>query len=130
VRIPSVTGEEGADRGGSADGPPGWVTRVDADPSQLAATDFPGGEVLRTTRPWWRARSVGRRAAPGDHRRPIDTVSPGQRGDWSTDPFGAELRDGARTGAPAGHEGRRGGGLAALRALVDTETELQGGWCW
>jgi len=57
----------------------------------------------------------------------IDTVSPGQREDWSTDPFGAELRDGRLYGR--GSLDMKGGvvaGLAALRALVDTETELLG----
>ena len=57
----------------------------------------------------------------------IDTVSPGPREDWSTDPFGAELRDGRLYGR--GSLDMKGGvvaGLAALRALVDTETELQG----
>ena len=88
------------------------VTRVDADPSQLAGDpDFPGMEAPRTTLPVV-AGAVGLAGAP---RRVIiaghiDTVSPGQREDWSTDPFGARAarRPPVRTRL-AGHEGRRGG---------------------
>ena len=105
------------------------VTRVDADPSQLAGDpDFPGMEAPRTTLPVV-AGAIGLVGAP---RRVIiaghiDTVSPGQREDWSTDPFGGELRDGRLYGR--GSLDMKGGvvaGLAALRALVDTETELHG----
>src|SRR4051812_42452959 len=132
VRIPSVTGEEGAVQTEIAlrmahaglD-----VTRVDADPSQLAGDpDFPGMEAPRTTLPV----VAGATRLPHSPRRVIiaghiDTVSPGQREDWSTDPFGAELRDGRLYGR--GSLDMKGGvvaGLAALRALVDTDTELQG----
>jgi len=132
VRIPSVTGEEGAVQTEAAlrMAHAGLeVTRVDADPSQLAGDpDFPGMEAPRTTLPVV-AGAVGLVGAP---RRVIiaghiDTVSPGQREDWSTDPFGAELRDGRLYGR--GSLDMKGGvvaGLAALRALVDTETELLG----
>jgi acetylornithine deacetylase len=132
VRIPSVTGEEGAVQTEAAlrMAHAGLeVTRVDADPSQLAGDpDFPGMEAPRTTLPVV-AGATGLAGAP---RRVIiaghiDTVSPGQREDWSTDPFGAELRDGRLYGR--GSLDMKGGvvaGLAALRALVDTETELQG----
>ena len=132
VRIPSVTGEEGAVQTEAAlrMAHAGLeVTRVDADPSQLAGDpDFPGMEAPRTTLPVV-AGAIGLVGAP---RRVIiaghiDTVSPGQREDWSTDPFGAELRDGRLYGR--GSLDMKGGvvaGLAALRALVDTEAELQG----
>jgi acetylornithine deacetylase len=132
VRIPSVTGEEGAVQTEAAlrMAHAGLeVARVDADPTQLAGDpEFPGMEAPRTTLPVV-AGAIGLVGAP---RRVIiaghiDTVSPGQREDWSTDPFGAELRDGRLYGR--GSLDMKGGvvaGLAALRALVDTETDLQG----
>jgi acetylornithine deacetylase len=85
-------------------------------------------EAPRTTLPVV-AGAIGEVGAP---RRVIvaghiDTVPAGPREDWSTDPFGAELRDGRLYGR--GSMDMKGGvvaGLAALRALVDTGTELQG----
>jgi acetylornithine deacetylase len=131
VRIRSVTGDESAVQTEAAlrMATAGLeVTRVDADPAQLAGDpDFPGMEAPRTVLP-----VVAGAIGPGDGRRVIisghlDTVAPGPPEDWTTDPFGAEIRDGNLYGR--GSLDMKGGvvaGLAALRALVDTGTELEG----
>jgi acetylornithine deacetylase len=132
VRIPSVTGDESAVQTEAAlrMAHAGLeVTRIDADPAAIAADpDFPGMETPRMTLPVV-AGAIGDAASP---RRVIvcghvDTVAPGAREDWSTDPFGAEIRDGRMYGR--GALDMKGGvvaGLAALRALVEVEGELDG----
>jgi acetylornithine deacetylase len=132
VRIPSVTGEEAAVQTEAAlrMAHAGLeVTRVEADPAVLAGDpDFPGMEAPRTALPVvagaFGSDASGRRVIVAGH---IDTVAPGPREDWSTDPYGAELRDGRLYGR--GSLDMKGGvvaGLAALRALIETETELDG----
>jgi acetylornithine deacetylase len=132
VRIPSVTGDEAAVQTEAAlrMATAGLeVTRVDVDPvALLSDPDFPGMEAPRTVLPVV-AGAAGR---AGSQRRVlicghVDTVSPGAREDWSSDPFGGEIRDGRLYGR--GSLDMKGGvvaGLAALRALVDTEAELDG----
>ena len=132
VRIPSVTGDESAVQTEAAlrMAHAGLeVSRIDADPAAIAADpDFPGMETPRMTLPVV-AGAIGDAASP---RRVIvcghiDTVAPGAREDWSTDPFGAEIRDGRMYGR--GALDMKGGvvaGLAALRALVEVEAELDG----
>jgi acetylornithine deacetylase len=132
VRIPSVTGEEAAVQTEAAlrMAHAGLeVTRVDTDPAELAGDpDFPGMEAPRTALPVVAAATgaaaSGRRVIVAGH---IDTVAPGPREDWSTDPYGAELREGRLYGR--GSLDMKGGvvaGLAALRAIIETETELEG----
>ena len=132
VRIESVTGNESAVQTEAAlrMATAGLeVTRIDIDPGEIVADpDFPGMEAPRTGLPVV-AGAAGR---VGSARRVIicghiDTVPPGEREHWSTDPFGAEIRDGKLYGR--GSMDMKGGvvaGLAALRALVDTEAELDG----
>jgi acetylornithine deacetylase len=132
VRIESVTGNEQAVQTEAAlrMATAGLeVTRIDADPTAiLSDPDFPGMEAPRTVLPVV-AGATGR---IGSARRVIiaghiDTVAAGARENWSTDPFGAEIRDGHLYGR--GSMDMKGGvvaGLAALRALVDTEVELDG----
>ncbi len=132
VRIQSVTGNESAVQTEAAlrmataglD-----VTRIDADPREvLSDPDFPGMEAARTVLPV----VAGATGQVGADRRVIicghiDTVAAGAREHWSTDPFGAEIRDGRLYGR--GSMDMKGGvvaGLAALRALVETEAELGG----
>jgi acetylornithine deacetylase len=132
VRIESVTGNESAVQTEAAlrMATAGLeVTRLDVDPNEiLSDPDFPGMESPREELPVV-AGAVGR---VGSARRVIiaghiDTVSAGAREHWTTDPFGAEIRDGSLYGR--GSMDMKGGvvaGLAALRALVDTEAELDG----
>ena len=106
------------------------VERVDADPSQLAGDpDFPGMEAPRTTLPVV-AGAVGLASAP---RRVIiaghiDTVVAGPARGLEHRPVRrrscatAACTDAARCDMKGGVVA----GLAALRALVDTETELGG----
>jgi acetylornithine deacetylase len=132
VRIESVTGNESAVQTEAAlrMATAGLeVTRLDVDPGEiLSDPEVPGMEAPRTTLPVV-AGAVGE---VGSARRVIicghiDTVSAGVREHWTTDPFGAEIRDGKLYGR--GSMDMKGGvvaGLAALRALVDTEAELGG----
>jgi len=132
VRIESVTGNESTVQTEAAlrMATAGLeVTRLDVDPGEiLSDPDFPGMEAPRTVLPVV-AGAAGRIGAA---RRVIicghiDTVPAGTREHWTTDPFGAEIRDGKLYGR--GSMDMKGGvvaGLAALRALVDTEAELDG----
>ncbi|HYW28880.1 MAG TPA: ArgE/DapE family deacylase [Gaiellales bacterium] len=131
VRIPSITGDESAVQTEAAlrMATAGLeVERVDADPVELAGDpDFPGMEAPRTVLPVV-AGSVGlgggRRVIICGH---IDTVAPGALEDWSAEPFGGEIRDGRLYGR--GSLDMKAGivaGLAALRAIVDSEVELGG----
>ena len=132
VRIESVTGNESGVQTEAAlrMATAGLeVTRLDIDPGEiLSDPEFPGMEAPRTGLPVV-AGAVGligspRRVIIAGH---IDTVSPGAREHWTADPFGAEIRDGRLYGR--GSMDMKGGvvaGLAALRALVDTEADLGG----
>ena len=123
IRIPSVTGCEDAVQLAVAGllAEAGLQTRrIDPDPAAIAADpDFPGSEVPRTTLPIVTAR-LGR---PGGRRLllvgHVDVVPPGDRATWSTEPWGAEIRQGAMYGRGACD--MKGGVvaiIAALRALV------------
>jgi acetylornithine deacetylase len=105
------------------------VTRIDVDPQQIVADpDFPGMEAARETLPVV-AGTTGR---IGSQRRVIiaghvDVVSAGDPDEWTHDPWGGEIVDGTLYGR--GSLDMKGGvvaGLAALRALVDSEVELDG----
>jgi acetylornithine deacetylase len=132
VRVPSVTGDEGAVQTEAAlrMATAGLeVNRIDADPDELAKDpDFPGMEAPRTVLPVVAGaagdRDAGRRVIVCGH---IDTVSPGALEDWTVDPFGGEVRDGLLYGR--GSLDMKAGivaGLAALRALAESGVELGG----
>jgi len=123
IRFPSVTGAEDLIQDTVAElfADAGLQTqRIDADPATLAADpDFPGSEMPRTTLPIVTGR-VGR---PGGRRvllvGHVDVVPPGDPATWTTDPWGALVRDGAMYGRGACD--MKGGVvaiIAALRGLV------------
>ena len=128
IRIPSVTGSEELVQAAVADlfSEIGLRTeRIGADPALVAADpDFPGSEMPRTALPivigrlGRPSRSSGKRLLLVGH---IDVVPPGDPRTWTTDPWGAEIRDGAMYGRGACD--MKGGVIAiaaALRALVAT----------
>ncbi|HET6850399.1 MAG TPA: ArgE/DapE family deacylase [Gaiellales bacterium] len=131
VRIPSITGDESAVQTEAAlrMATAGLeVERLDADPAELAGDpDFPGMESPRTVLPVVAGSAGergGRRIIICGH---IDTVAPGAPEDWSVDPFGGEIQSGRLYGR--GSLDMKAGivaGLAALRALVDSDVELGG----
>jgi acetylornithine deacetylase len=131
VRVPSQTGSEDAVQTEAAlrMATAGLeVQRIDADPDAIRADpDFPGMEAPRTNLPvvaGSTGAAGGRRVLLAGH---IDTVSPGDAGQWTTEPHGGELRDGRVYGR--GSVDMKGGVvacLAALRALVGSGTELDG----
>jgi acetylornithine deacetylase len=94
--------------------------RIETDPAAFAAdADFPGAEMPRTSLPV----VTGRLGRPGGRRillvGHVDVVPPGDPATWTTDPWGAEIRDGAMYGRGACD--MKGGVvsiLAALRALL------------
>jgi|tagenome__1003787_1003787.scaffolds.fasta_scaffold20932552_2 acetylornithine deacetylase len=105
------------------------VMRIDVDAGEMAGDpDFPGMEAPRETLPIV-AGAAGRL---GSHRRVmiaghVDVVSPGDLDHWTHDPFGGEIVDGTLYGR--GSVDMKGGvvaGLAALRALVDSDVQLDG----
>jgi acetylornithine deacetylase len=132
VRTPSLTGDEGAVQTEVAlrMATAGLeTTRIEADPHQIAEdADFPGMEAARESLPVVAGAcgDVGgaRRVLIAGH---IDTVSAGEPANWTVAPFGGEIRDGRLYGR--GSLDMKGGvvaGLAALRALVESEVELDG----
>ena len=133
VRIRSDTGEEAAAQQELAHRMAAArlnVVQIVADPAELTADpDFPGMEVERTTLPIV-AGHLGN-TTPGRRRvmiaGHIDTVPPGDRSRWTTDPFGGDIRDGKLFGRGAAD--MKGGliaGLAAVRAISEREAELAG----
>jgi acetylornithine deacetylase len=118
VRIRSVTGSEevvqeavGAilERDGIR------VERLSPSPAEAEADpDWPGAEMPRTSLPI----VIGRIGRAGARRvllvGHVDVVPPGDRGTWSVDPFGAEVRDGLLYGRGACD--MKGGVVAILEA--------------
>ncbi|HEU0193254.1 MAG TPA: ArgE/DapE family deacylase [Gaiellales bacterium] len=132
VAIPSVTGEESAVQTEVAlrMTTAGLVVeRTEADPAAVSADpDFPGMEAARTALPVVAGRLAGeepgRRVMVAGH---IDVVPPGDPLQWTHPPFSPAVEDGSLYGRGA-CDMKAGvvAGLAALRALRETEAELQG----
>ena len=123
VRIPSVTGDEGAVQERMAEllAELGCrVERIEVDPEVAAADpDWPGTEMPRERLPI----VVGRLGRPGGRRvllvGHVDVVPIGDPANWTTDPWAAEVRDGRVYGR--GAVDMKGGDasiLAAVRGLV------------
>ncbi len=123
VRIPSVTGSEGAvaaelARRLAATGMA--VERLSPDPATIRADlAWPGEETSRTELPV----VIGRLGRPGGRRLVLsghtDVVPPGDPASWTADPWGGETRDGRLYGRGACD--MKGGVvaiLAAIRAVV------------
>jgi acetylornithine deacetylase len=132
VAVPSLTGEEAevqtevALRMTTAGLE---VERIEADPAQLAADpDFPGMEAPRTVLPVVAGRLTGE--LPGKRLLicgHIDVVSAGDPLQWTSPPFSPDIRDGRLYGRGAcDMKGGVVAGLAALRALRETEAKLAG----
>jgi acetylornithine deacetylase len=122
VGIPSVTGSEEAVMAWAADALLELGLRVEAlrpDPAAIRADPaWPGEEMPRSRLPViiGRAGRVGgRRVILSGH---LDVVPPGDPGTWTTDPWGAEVRDGRLFGRGAcDMKGGVASILAAVRAL-------------
>ena len=99
VRVPSVTGDEGAVQDAVAEllaDAGARVERLEPDPAEARADpDWPGEEMPRDRLPI----VLGRLGRPGGDRRilvgHVDVVPVGDRATWSHDPWAAE-RDGNR----------------------------------
>ncbi len=119
VRIPSVTGSEEAVAAWAADALTeiGFaVELVEPDLDAIRADPaWPGAEMARTSLPvviGRVGRPDGRRLILSGH---LDVVPPGDRATWSTDPWGAEIRDGKLYGRGACD---MKGGVASILAAV------------
>lgn len=131
LRIPSVTGDEGAvqDAVAALLAEAGLaVTRLEPDPAAVADDpDYPGREVERTRLPivLGRAgRAGGRRVLVVGH---VDVVPVGDETLWRTPPWEPTLVSGAMHGR--GAVDMKGGLVAAIgavRALVATGAALEG----
>src|SRR5690349_2359963 len=125
VRVPSITGHEDEIAGMLADRLEAAGLTVEVfhpDPADIRADPaWPGEEVPRTTLPV----VLGRVGRPGGRRIVLsghtDVVPIGDPATWSTDPFGAELRDGDLYGRGANDmKGGVAAILGALHALKET----------
>lgn len=124
VRIPSVTGSEEAVMAWAADALRDLGLRVETlrpDPAAIRADSaWPGEEMPRSSLPvviGRAGRTGGRRVILSGH---LDVVPPGDRGTWTTDPWGAEVHDGRLFGRGAcDMKGGVASILAAVRALGD-----------
>jgi acetylornithine deacetylase len=125
VRIPSITGGEEAvtveaARRLAAAG--AAIEVVETDPAVIRADpDWPGEETSRTSLPV----VLGRIGRPGGRRivlsGHLDVVPPGDLGTWTTDPWAADVRDGALYGRGAcDMKGGVAAILAAVRSLVSS----------
>ncbi len=119
IRIPSVTGSEEAVAAWAADGLRDLglaVEVVTPDPAVIRADpDWPGEEMARSALPvviGRAGRAGGRRLILSGH---LDVVPPGDPATWTTDPWGAEIRDGRMYGRGACD---MKGGVAAILAAV------------
>ncbi len=119
VTIPSITGSEEAVAAWAADALRGLgmaVEVVTPDPAAVRADpDWPGEEMPRSSLPvviGRAGRTGGRRIILSGH---LDVVPPGDLATWTTDPWGAEVRDGALFGRGACD---MKGGVAAIMAAV------------
>ena len=123
VRIPSVTGSEERVAEWAAEAVRDAGMRVEVlrpDPAAIRADPaWPGEEMSRTSLPV----VIGRAGATDARRRVIlsghlDVVPPGDPGTWTTDPWGAEVRDGRLFGRGAcDMKGGVASILGAVRAL-------------
>jgi acetylornithine deacetylase len=105
------------------------VERTDEDPAAISADpDFPGMEAARTVLPVVAGRLTGdqpgRRVMIAGH---IDVVPPGDPMQWTHPPFSPAVKGGSLYGRGA-CDMKAGvvAGLAALRALRETEAEFPG----
>jgi len=119
VRIPSVTGSEEAVMTWAADALRDLGLRVEThrpDPAVIRADPvWPGEEMSRSSLPVVIGRAGGaggRRLVLSGH---LDVVPPGDPATWTTDPWGAEVRDGRLFGRGACD---MKGGVAAILAAV------------
>jgi acetylornithine deacetylase len=133
IRIPSITGDEDAIAAVLADRLEALGLEVEVfhpDPADVREDpDWPGEEVERSTLPVVIGRAgqlgLGRIVLSGH----IDVVPVGDPATWTTDPWGAEVRDGAMYGRGAcDMKGGVASILGAVRALRDTGalTRLRG----
>jgi acetylornithine deacetylase len=123
VRIPSITGAEEAAAADAARRLAGAGARVETlwpDPAAIRADPgWPGEETTRSTLPvvlGRLGRAGGRRIVLSGH---LDVVPTGDPATWTTDPWAADIRDGAVYGRGAcDMKGGVAAILAAVRALV------------
>ena len=127
IRIPSVTGREGAAAADLADRlrASGMVVETLApDPAAIRADPaWPGEETARSSLPLVigrLGRATGRRIVLSGH---VDVVPPGDPATWTADPWGGEIRDGRLYGRGAcDMKGGVAAILGAVRALVASGT--------
>lgn len=119
IRIPSITGSEEGVAAWAADALRALGLAVEVlRPDLVAHRDdpaWPGEEMPRTSLPvviGRTGRAGGRRVILSGH---LDVVPPGDPGTWTTDPWGAEIRDGALYGRGACD---MKGGVASILAAV------------
>jgi acetylornithine deacetylase len=133
VRVPSITGDEGAIAGNLADRLEALGMAVEVfhpDPAAIAGDPaWPGEEVSRRTLPV----VIGRAGKPGGRRLVlsghVDVVPPGDAGTWTVGPWSGEVRDGELYGRGAcDMKGGVAAILGAVRALRETRalTRLAG----
>jgi acetylornithine deacetylase len=123
VRIPSITGSEEAVTAEAARrlaAAGAWVETITPDPAAIRADPgWPGEETTRTSLPIVLGRigrAGGRRIVLSGH---LDVVPPGDLSTWTTDPWAADIRDGALYGRGACD---MKGGVASILAAVHALT--------